>query len=149
MKTFPPQRSGRVLLPVLLGIGALAVLALPLPGDPGGAEAREPLRAGSVCEAHELRAAQEANPALEIEIQRKMLALEGGKDMATRELQLEVAAAEAEFNEKLRLVIQQFGRDEGFSLLLESSIVAWASNSIEVTTAVIDLFDRMYPAPSE
>jgi hypothetical protein len=68
MKNTALQRSGRILLPVLLGIGAVALLALPLPGDPSGAEAREPLIAGSVCEAHELRAAQALDPELEIVI---------------------------------------------------------------------------------
>lgn len=91
----------------------------------------------------------EARTSLEIDIQRRLLEVNSAKDLATRELQLEVAAAEAMFNEKLRLVVQQFGRDEGFSLLLEVGTVAWASNTVDVTTAITDLFDRMYPASTE
>ena len=83
---------------------------------------------------------------LELEIQRRALALNAAKDLATRELQLEVAAAENRFNEKLRIVVTRFGQDEGFAVLFELGVTAWAANSVDVTTALIDLFDQMYPA---
>jgi len=55
-----------VLLSVLsLGAGAALLLA---PGSTPPASAKEPLRADSVCRAHELKAAKLANPDLEIEI---------------------------------------------------------------------------------
>jgi len=88
----------------------------------------------------------ETRGSMELEIQRRALALNTSKDLATRELQLEVAAEEAQFNEKLRQVVNRFGPDEGFSLLLELGVTAWAANSVDVTTALIDLFDQMYPA---
>jgi Skp family chaperone for outer membrane proteins len=87
--------------------------------------------------------------ALEIDIQRRILALNNAKDLASRELQLEVAAAEAGFNEKIRLVVAQFGKSEEFSLLLEYGVVAWSSPAIDVTTAIIDLFNQMFPAETE
>jgi Skp family chaperone for outer membrane proteins len=82
---------------------------------------------------------------MEIDIQRRALEVNNAKDLATRQLQLEVAAAEAQFNDKLRLVVQQFGRDEGFAVLFEINTTAWASNTVDVTTALIDLFDKLYP----
>ena len=91
----------------------------------------------------------ETRASLELDIQRRLLELNTSKDLAGRQLQLEVAAAEAGFNEKLRVVVQQFGRDEGFSLLLEVGAVAWASNSADVTTALIDLFDQLYPPKAQ
>jgi Skp family chaperone for outer membrane proteins len=97
----------------------------------------------------QLSLSAERRTALEMDIQRMALALNTSKDLATRELQLEFAAAEAQFNEKLRTVVTQFGLDENFSLLLEYGAVAWSATSVEVTTAIIDLFNRMYPAKSE
>jgi len=88
----------------------------------------------------------ETRAALELDIQRRALALNNARDLATRQLQLEVQAAEARFNEKLAVTVSRFGQDEGFALLLELGVTAWASNSVDVTTAIIDLFDRMYPA---
>jgi Skp family chaperone for outer membrane proteins len=87
--------------------------------------------------------------ALELDIQRRGLELNNAKDLATRELQLEVAAAEARFNEKLRVVVEQFGRDEGFDILFEISATAWSSSSVDITTALIDVFDKMFPAAAE
>jgi outer membrane protein len=83
--------------------------------------------------------------ALEIDIQRKLLELNTSKDLATRELQLEVAAAEARFNEKLFAVVEQIGRDEGFALLLDAAAVAWAAETIDVTSLVVERFNQMFP----
>ncbi len=65
------SRNGRWVLAASLTAAALAALLLPFPGDSGSADAREPLRAGSICEAQELKAAKAANPDLEIEIPRE------------------------------------------------------------------------------
>jgi Skp family chaperone for outer membrane proteins len=97
----------------------------------------------------QLSLSAERRTALELDIQRRALELNNAKDLASRELQLEFAAAEARFNEKLRQVVGQFALDENFSLLLEYGAVAWSATSIDVTTAIIDLFDKMYPAQSE
>jgi Skp family chaperone for outer membrane proteins len=100
-------------------------------------------------EQQQLSLSVDRRTALEIDIQRRILALNNAKDLATRELQLEVAAAEAKFNEKLRLVVGQFGKSEEFDLLLEYTVVAWASPASDVTTAIIDLFNQMFPAETE
>ena len=74
-----------------------------------------------------------------------MLELETRREMLTKGFQLEIAAAEARFNEKLRTVINQFARDQEFSVILERGAVAYSAASVDITTAVIDLFNRMYP----
>jgi len=92
----------------------------------------------------------ERRAALELEIQRKGLALNAAQDLAGRELQLQFAAAEAQFNERMRQVLERFGADEEFALVLEASVAAYFANSIDVTTALVDLMNKMYPAtPSE
>ncbi len=100
-------------------------------------------------EQQQLSLSVDRRTALEIDIQRRILALNNAKDLATRELQLEIAAAEAKFNEKLRLAVEQFGKSEEFDLLLEYGVVAWSSPANDVTTALVDLFNQMFPAETE
>jgi len=83
---------------------------------------------------------------LELDIQRRLLELNNSKDLANRELQLEVAAAEARFNEKMRVVIETFARDEDFALILDNAAVAWASEAIDITSPIIEQFNKMFPA---
>jgi outer membrane protein len=86
---------------------------------------------------------------LQMDIQRKLLDLNNANDLASRELQLEVAAAQAKFNEKLMVVVEAVGREEGFDLILDRSLVAWSSEQIGMTTAIIDSFNKMFPATGE
>jgi outer membrane protein len=85
---------------------------------------------------------------MEIEIQRKILGLNSAKDMASQELQLEFAAAEARFNEKLRQVVDQFARDQGFDMILDLNAVAWAAVTVDVTTQIVDQYNLMFPVAS-
>jgi len=82
---------------------------------------------------------------LEKSIQRKALELTQTREAATREMQMEVAEAQELFQQKLLAVIQSFGSEEGFALILESSLVAYADKSSDVTTAIVDRFNRMFP----
>ena len=93
-----------------------------------------------------LSLSEERRATLEIEVQQRLLELNNSKDIATRGFQLQIQLAEARFNEKLRNVINEFARNEGFTVILESASVAYAAPTIDVTTAVIDLFDKMHPA---
>jgi outer membrane protein len=82
---------------------------------------------------------------LELDIQRRLLELNTAKELASRELQLEVAAAEARFNEKLRAAIEEFARNEGFALILDAAAVAWASAAIDITAPIVEQFNQMFP----
>jgi outer membrane protein len=83
---------------------------------------------------------------MEKDIQRRVLFLEAAQETATREMQLELAAAKMLFEEKLLIAVQEFGKSEGFSLILDRSLVAWADQTVDVTSALIDVFNRMFPA---
>jgi hypothetical protein len=61
-------RGPALALAALVGIALAAALLGPFGPRAGGAEAAEPRVATSVCEAHELRALQEQDPELQIEI---------------------------------------------------------------------------------
>jgi outer membrane protein len=82
---------------------------------------------------------------MEKDIQRQLLEFESAKERAGREMQLEIAAAQSSFQEKLLDVIEAMGRDDGFSLILDANVIAWAAKEIDVTTAIVDRFDRTFP----
>lgn len=84
--------------------------------------------------------------AMELDIQRKIIALNALKETANQELQLEFTAAEQQFNEKLRVVVDQFARDKGFDVILDANMVAWSSVAVDVTTPIVDQYDLMFPA---
>ncbi len=84
--------------------------------------------------------------AMEIDIQRLVIEVNSLKDVANQELQLEFAAAEARFNDKLRAVVEQYGRDQGFALILDATTVAWASTAIDVTVPIVEQYNKMFPA---
>lgn len=82
--------------------------------------------------------------ALEKDIQRQMLELQSFQETANRELELEYSSATKEFQEKLIIAVDTFGKDESFSLILDRSQVAWFDASIDVTSAIVDRFNKMF-----
>ena len=55
------------------------------------------------------------------DVQKKGLELQQAQEAARNEFQIEVSEAQNKFQEQLIRVINQFGRDEGFTLVLERS----------------------------
>ena len=86
---------------------------------------------------------------MDIEIQKRVLELNSRKDTATRAFQLEIAGEESKFNEKLRGVLGRYAQGESFAIILEVGAVAYAAPTVDVTTAVIDAFNRAHPATGE
>lgn len=82
---------------------------------------------------------------MEKRIQLQALELQTAQESARREMQLEFQAASDGFQKKLEAVVAQIGRDEGFMILLDRGLVAWAADSIDVTTTIVDRFDKAYP----
>lgn len=83
---------------------------------------------------------------MELDIERRKLELQNARNLATQQLQLEFADAQQKFNDILIRGVSEFGRAEGFDLILDMGAVAWAGEKVDVTTAIIDLIDGMYPA---
>jgi Skp family chaperone for outer membrane proteins len=82
---------------------------------------------------------------LEKDIQRKLVELQGAEEAASREFQLEISEAQQRFQLQLLQVVDAFGRDEGFDLILDLGTVAYASPATDVTTAIVDRFDATFP----
>ena len=95
--------------------------------------------------AQALSLSAEKRSQMEKELQRAGLELNQAREAARSELQMEVQEAQNRFQEQLLSVVEQFGRDEGFDLILEKSLVAYANKSIDVTTAIVDRFNKMIP----
>jgi outer membrane protein len=96
-------------------------------------------------ESQNLSLSPEKQQQMQRDIQKKTLELQQGQEAARNEFQIEVSDAQNKFQEQLIRVINQFGRDEGFTLIIERSTggVAFAAESIDVTTAIVDKFNDM------
>ena len=79
-------------------------------------------------------------------MQRKALDLNQAREAAGREMQLEVNEAQSKFQAQLLAVVERFGRDEGFTVVLEKSLVAYSDAAVDVTTALVDRFNKVVPA---
>jgi len=93
-----------------------------------------------------LSLSSERRAELEKDIQLRMLDLQSFQEAATRELELEYNSATKDFQEKLAVAVETFGKDEGFAVLFDRSQVAWVNNGIDVTSALVDRFNKMFPA---
>jgi outer membrane protein len=102
-------------------------------------------------ESQTLSLSPEKQTQLQKDIQKKGLELQQAQESARNEFQIEVSEAQNKFQDQLLRVISQFGRDEGFTLVLERATggVAFAAESIDVTTAIVDKFNQMVKAPAD
>ena len=99
-------------------------------------------------QAQALSLSGEKRAAMEKDIQKKMLDLKSARDAATNEFQLELQNAQTHFQETLFHVVETFARQEGFSILFEKSQVAFAAEGVDITTALVDAFNRSTPPPA-
>jgi Skp family chaperone for outer membrane proteins len=96
----------------------------------------------------ELSLSPDRRATIEREVQRLVLDLQSSREAAVRALQLESSSAQAGFEDKLLTTVRELGRSEGFSIILDSSVVAWAESSVDLTTSVIDRFNTLFPVES-
>lgn len=99
-------------------------------------------------EAQALSLSPDKRSLLEKDIQRKSLELNQAQEAARNELQIEYNEEQERFQQKILAAAEQLSREEKFSLILEKNVVAFFDPSIEVTTALIDRFDKLFPAPA-
>ena len=102
-------------------------------------------------ESQTLSLSPEKTQQMQKDVQRKGLELQQAQEAARNEFQIEVSEAQNKFQEQLIRVINTFGRDEGFTLVIERSTggVAFAAESVDVTTAIVDKFNQLVKAPAD
>jgi len=102
-------------------------------------------------ESQTLSLSPEKTQAMQKDVQKKGLELQQAQEAARNEFQIEVSEAQNKFQEQLIRVINTFGRDEGFTLVIERSTggVAFAAESVDVTTAIVDKFNQLVKAPAD
>jgi len=96
-----------------------------------------------------LSLSSERRASFEKDIQRLILDLQSFQESASRELELEYGSATNGFRGKLVTTVASFGRDEGFSVIAVPIQINWPAAAIDVTSAVIDRFNKMYPVKQE
>jgi outer membrane protein len=60
---------------------------------------------------------------------------------ANRELEKRIREAEVEITREIFSVIQEFGRDQGYTVILERSNIVFSAQTVDVTPDVIKRFD--------
>ncbi len=96
-------------------------------------------------QAQGLSLSAEKRTEMDKDIQRKRLELQQAQEAAQNELQMELAEAQSKFQDQLLAVVEQFARSDGFSLIFEKSQVAFAAETVDVTSAIVDAFNRSAP----
>jgi len=91
--------------------------------------------------AQALSVSADKRSSVEKEIQKRALELQQSREAARNEMQLELASAQNKFQDRLLAVVEQFGREEEFTLILDRSMAAYAAAGIDVTTAIVNRFN--------
>jgi Skp family chaperone for outer membrane proteins len=99
--------------------------------------------------AQALSLSTEKRAAMDKDLQKKVMELNQAREGAQKEMQLEVAEAENGFREKLLAAVESFGRDEGVAIIIERGAAIFVHPTSDVTTAIVDRFNKMFPAVAE
>jgi len=93
---------------------------------------------------------QEAKDALARDIDQKTKALNRETEDAQADYQQDTDKVLGELLQKVRVVIDKYSRDNGYSLILDVSSqqtpVVWAANTADITADIIALYDKNSPA---
>jgi outer membrane protein len=60
---------------------------------------------------------------------------------ANRELEKRVREAEMDVTREIFVVIQEYGKDQGYSLVLERSSIIYSASAVDMTAEIIKRFD--------
>ncbi|MDH3284675.1 MAG: OmpH family outer membrane protein [Acidobacteriota bacterium] len=78
---------------------------------------------------------------LGLRIERKRFELEGLQKSASRELQLEVEQAQAEWQGRVLEAVRKLGQEQSYTLILQFDLVAFHSSTVDVTDELIRRID--------
>ena len=90
--------------------------------------------------------------ALQRDIDSLTKSLQRDSQDAQEELQQEQDKVLNELGQKMMVVIDKYARDNGYSLVIDissqQSPILWASNSVNITQDIVDLYDKNTGAPA-
>lgn len=92
-------------------------------------------------------ASQDKQKEMQLRIQRKQDELESAQKAANRELQMEMEAAQEGWQRRIMGIIENYGKQNGFSLILPSDVAIFYASSIDITADIVKLVDSS-PAPA-
>ncbi len=74
-------------------------------------------------------------------LQRKVREVRRMAEDATRDFEKRVREAEVEITREIFAVIQEYGKDQGYTLVLERSTVVYGASTVDLTAEVIKRYD--------
>jgi outer membrane protein len=88
-----------------------------------------------------MSASDDKKKELTLQIQRKQDELDSAQKAANRELQLEVEAAQEGWQRRVLEVVNAYGKEKGFTLIVPAEVAVFYSPEIDVTPDLIKLVD--------
>ncbi|NJN64699.1 MAG: OmpH family outer membrane protein [Acidobacteria bacterium] len=82
-----------------------------------------------------------------LKIQRKQNEFEGMQKTANQEMQVEVEAAQLGWQRRVIEVVQKYGKDNGFTVILPVEVVPYYSAAIDLTQELVKVVDQAAAAP--
>ncbi|MDQ7007040.1 MAG: OmpH family outer membrane protein [Acidobacteriota bacterium] len=78
---------------------------------------------------------------LRLKIDRKTIELESLQKSATREFQLAVEQAQADWQARLEGLVRKYGREKGYTLILPIGVVIYHADTTDITEDLIKIVD--------
>lgn len=86
---------------------------------------------------------------LALKIERKQIELDGAQKSATREVTVEVEQAQEGWQKRVLDAVTSYGKEKGFSLILPVEVIGYASASLDITSDLAAMIDKLAaPAPA-
>ena len=82
---------------------------------------------------------------MERQIEQEIRNLQRIDEDATREMRSQLADYQERFQRETYKVVEQLGREKGFTLILERSILFYHANAVDITEVVVQRFDQDRP----
>lgn len=84
---------------------------------------------------------QDKQRELRLKMDRKTIELDSLQKSATREFQLAVEQAQADWQDRIVKIVQEFGKKNGYTLIVPIGIVAFRADSTDITSELIKIVD--------
>jgi len=91
---------------------------------------------------------EEKQQQMQKDIQNRLIDLNRMQDDATREMKQQLTDVQNRFQQMLLDTLQTFGKEKGFTLILNNGVIDYAAPQIDVTQDLIAKFNEMHKVPA-